>query len=149
MLGVIVGMDRVVVSVTADLDFTLENRVEELVEPVDIDNMEGIPVSIETIQETFEGTQGEEGPVGVGPEDIANYPGVIAGQDGDYELAKETVNYELNRIYRDIDEAPYKIRDLGIQVVVDSIRGFDGDEVQLLTAQEQNTVEDGIASILN
>src|SRR5699024_3427567 len=53
MLGTIVGMDNVIVSVTADIDFTEENRVEELVEPVDIDDMEGLPVSIETIQESY------------------------------------------------------------------------------------------------
>lgn len=149
MLGAIVGMDKVITSVTADVDFTNENRVEELVEPVDIDSMEGIPVSIETIQETFEGNQAEGGVVGTGDEDIANYPGVVGGQDGDYELTKETVNYELNRIQKDIAESPYKVRDLGIQVVVDSIRSVDGDNVELLTQQEQNAVEEGIESILS
>src|SRR5699024_864229 len=47
MLGAMLGNERVVVSVTADVDYTDENRVEELVEPVDVDNMEGIPLSIE------------------------------------------------------------------------------------------------------
>src|SRR5699024_1106869 len=56
MLGAMVGMDRVVVSVTADIDFSKENRGEELVDPVEVDNMEGIRGSIETICETFEGT---------------------------------------------------------------------------------------------
>lgn len=149
MLGVMVGMDRVVVSVTSDIDFTNESRTEELIEPVDVDNMEGIPVSIETITETFEGAQTEGGVVGTGEEDIANYPAATAGQDGDYELVKETINYELNRINRDIAESPYKVRDLGIQVVVDSVRGFEEDELQLLSQQEQNTVEQGITSILN
>src|SRR5699024_10425836 len=97
MLGVMVGMDSVFVSVTSDIDFTSENRTEELVEPVDVDNLEGIPVSIETITETFEGAQGEGGVVGTGDEDIANYPAAQAGQDGDYELVKDTINYELNR----------------------------------------------------
>src|SRR5699024_1378330 len=49
MLGAMLGNERVVVSVTADIDYTDENRVEELVEPVDVDNMEGIPLSIENI----------------------------------------------------------------------------------------------------
>src|SRR5699024_6609135 len=40
MIGAMVGMDRVIVSVTADIDFTKENRSEELVDPVDLDNME-------------------------------------------------------------------------------------------------------------
>ena len=149
MLGVMVGMDSVVVSVTADIDYTTENRVEELVEPVDIDAMEGIPVSIETIHETFEGNQAEGGVVGTGEEDIANYPAAVQNQDGDYELVKETVNYELNNIYREIAESPYKIRDLGIQVVVDSVIGREDDEVMLLSTAEQNAVEEGIQSILS
>src|SRR5690625_428958 len=149
MLGVMVGMDNVVVSVTADVDFTNENRIEELVEPVDVDNMEGIPLSIETIQETYTGAQPEGGIAGTGEEDVANYPGEIEGNDGDYELAKETINFELNRIHRDIIESPYKVRDLGIQVVVNNNLSNVNEEVQLLSQQEQNNVEQGISSILN
>lgn len=149
MLGTMVGMDNVIVSVTADIDSTEETRVEELIEPVDIENMEGLPISIENIHETYSGGDGAGGLVGVGEEDIANYPGVTAGQDGDYELVKESVNNEFNRIYKDIAESPHKIRDLGIQVVINNVRGFDGDELQLLSIEEQNTVEDGINSILN
>ncbi|HLS22793.1 MAG TPA: flagellar basal-body MS-ring/collar protein FliF [Pseudogracilibacillus sp.] len=149
MLGAMVGMDRVLVSVTADIDFTKENRHEELVEPVDIDNMEGIPVSIETIRETFEGTDEGPGVVGTGEEDIPNYPAVLQGQDGDYELVKDTINYELNRINREIVEAPYKVRDLGVQVVIDNVIGVDDGELQLLSQQEQGAVEEGVASILN
>lgn len=150
MLGAMVGLDRVVVSVTADIDFTSENREEELIEPVDIDNMEGVPVSVENIRETFEGTDMDAGVVGTGDEDIPNYPAGIGGQDGDYELVKDTINYELNRINREIVEAPFKVRDLGVQVVIDNVVGVDeDDELQLLTQQEQNEVEDGVASILD
>lgn len=149
MLGMMVGMDRVVVSVTADIDYSKENRREELVEPVDVENMEGIPISIENITETFEGSGQGAGIVGTGEEDIPNYPAGLQGQDGDYELVKDTVNYELNHIYRDIVEAPYKIRDLGIQVIVDNVIGVDDDEILLLSQQEQNTVGQGIESILN
>lgn len=147
MLSAIVGADKVITSVTADIDFTNENRIEDLVEPVDIDTMEGIPVSIETIQETFEGTDEIGGVAGTGEEDIANYPGVMQGEGGDYDLAKETVNYEFNNIKKEIAEAPYKIRDLGIQVMVDNTRVVDGEVVEL-TQQELNAVEEGMASIL-
>src|SRR5690625_3402890 len=149
MLGTMLGNDQVVVSVTADIDFTIENRVEELVEPVDVDNMEGIPLSIENIHETFEGNQAAGGVVGTGDEDIPNYPAGEGDGDGDYELVKETINYELNRIHREIAETPYKLRDLGIQVVVDNVLEEDDDNVVLLSQQEQGTVEEGITSILN
>lgn len=53
MLGRLVGQDKVMVSVTADLDFTQENREEKLVEPVDKDNMQGIAVSAEKLMKHF------------------------------------------------------------------------------------------------
>ena len=31
----------------------------------------------------------------------------------------DTINYEVNRIRKEIVESPYKIRDLGIQVMVE------------------------------
>src|SRR5690625_4683337 len=69
MLDTMIGLGKVIVSVTADVDFTAENRVEELVEPVDLENMEGLPVSIETIHETYSGGSLGEGIVGSGEED--------------------------------------------------------------------------------
>lgn len=149
MLDTMVGLGKVIVSVTSDIDFTTENRVEELVDPVDLDNMEGIPVSIETIHETYSGSAIDEGVVGSGEEDIPNYPAVEQGADGDYELIKEKINNEFNRIRRDIVESPYKIRDLGIQVAIDNVLSIEGDEVQYLSLQEQESVEEGITSILN
>ncbi|WP_249869788.1 flagellar basal-body MS-ring/collar protein FliF [Oceanobacillus saliphilus] len=147
MLGTMVGADNVLVSVTADIDFTQENRTEELVEPVDIENMEGLPVSLETIQESYSG-DGTGGVVGVGDEDITNYPGGANG-NGEYELDKETINYEFNRIRREIVESPYKVRDLGIQVAVDNVTNSNGDGIEYLTQQEQIAVEEGFYSILD
>lgn len=149
MLGAMVGAESVIVSVTADIDFTKENRIEELVDPVDLENMEGLPVSIESIHETYSGNAGANGVVGAGDEDVLNYPAGDGGDDGEYELVKETINNEFNRIRKDIVESPYKVRDLGIQVAVDNVLENDGDDIQYLTQQEQNAVEAGISSILN
>ncbi len=57
MLGTMMGQDKVVVSVTSDIDFTKENRTEDLVEPVDKENMEGITVSAERVSETYSGQE--------------------------------------------------------------------------------------------
>src|SRR5699024_11943764 len=73
MLGAMVGTDNVVVSVTADIDFTKENRIEDLVDPVDLDNMEGLPVSIETIHEAYSGNPPVGGTAGTGNEDVPGY----------------------------------------------------------------------------
>src|SRR5699024_8955256 len=98
-------------------DFTQENRVEELIDPVDLENMEGLPVSIETIHETYSGNPPVGGVAGQGEEDINGYEAVDGSGDGEYELVKEMINNEFNRIRKDIVESPYKVRDLGIQVV--------------------------------
>lgn len=148
MLGVMVGNDKVVASVTTDLDFTQENRVEQRVEPVS-DEVEGLPISIESIHETYTGEGSPEDVAGAGDEDIFNYPAGDSGV-GDYELIQESVNYEFNRIQREIVESPYKIRDIGIQVAIDNRKDTVDEEGQLefLTAAEQAEVEAGIASIL-
>lgn len=149
MLDTMIGLGKVIVSVTADVDFTAENRVEELVEPVDLENMEGLPVSIETIHETYSGGSLGEGIVGSGEDDIPNYPALDQGADGEYELVKEMINNEFNRIRKNIVESPYKIRDLGIQIAVDRVQAVEDGEVQYLSPQDQLSVEEGIESILN
>ncbi|CAM3752066.1 flagellar basal-body MS-ring/collar protein FliF [Alkalicoccus chagannorensis] len=121
MLGTMMGQNKVVVAVSTDIDFTQENRQEELVEPVDEETNEGIAMSVERITETYEGEEFEDGGVpGAGEDDIPAFPGVIGGGgDGDYERIEERINNEVNRISRDIVESPYMIRDISIQVMVE------------------------------
>ncbi|WP_121639907.1 flagellar basal-body MS-ring/collar protein FliF [Virgibacillus sp. Bac330] len=150
MLGAMVGPGNVIVSVTSDIDFTQENRTEELVEPVDLENMEGLPVSIETIQETYEGNGAAAGGVsGTGEEDVANYQATDEDGDGEYEMTKETINNEFNRIRKNIVESPYKIRDLGIQIAVNRAKTTEESDVEYLSQQEEAAVEEGISSIVN
>ncbi|MDG5788193.1 flagellar basal-body MS-ring/collar protein FliF [Evansella sp. AB-P1] len=120
MLGTLVGQDKVLVTVSTDIDFTQENRQEQLVTPVNTENDSGIAVSIERITETFTGDEVPEGGIpGTGETDIPGYPGVAGGNSGDYERMEERINNEVNRIQREIVESPYKIRDIGIQVMVE------------------------------
>ncbi|GLB59352.1 flagellar basal-body MS-ring/collar protein FliF [Cytobacillus sp. NCCP-133] len=125
MLGTLMGHDKVVVSVTADIDFTQENREENLVAPVDEENMEGIAISAQKITETFTGNGeaaggftpagGNDEPAGTdAPEYLEN-----GAANGDYERIEETINNEVNKIRKEIVESPYKVRDLGIQVMVE------------------------------
>ncbi|KMJ55596.1 flagellar M-ring protein FliF [Bacillus sp. LL01] len=125
MLGTVVGQDKVLVSVTTDIDFTQENRQETLVEPVDTENIEGIAVSIERITETYTGEGTPPGGVEGTGEGIPNFPGAVGQGDSEYERTEDRINNEVNRINRDIVESPYKIRDLGIQVMVEPPEGMD------------------------
>lgn len=149
MLGTIVGMEQVIVSVTADIDFTQENRTEELIEPVDVESVEGLPISIEKIYETYSGNPPAGGTAGTGEEDVPGYEGEDDEDDGDYELDKETINNEFNHIQKDIVESPYKVRDLGIQIAVDNVKEREGDDVTHLSAEDQTDVESGISSVVD
>lgn len=122
MLGTIMGRDKVAVSVTTDIDFTQENREENLVEPVDEENMAGIEISAQRINETYSGDaagtggipQSEDASDSLGSSYVEGTTG-----SGDYEKSDETINSEVNRIKKEIVESPYKVKDLGIQVMVE------------------------------
>ncbi|SFK26747.1 flagellar M-ring protein FliF [Halobacillus dabanensis] len=150
MLGMMIGQQKVIATVTADIDFTKENRVEELVEPVDPETMEGLPVSVERIEEAYEGGIPEGGVPGEGGEDIPGYQAGAEGSGGDYEMNRETINNEFNRIKRNIEESPYKVRDLGIQVAIDNTKGTGADgEMEYLSAAEEQTVQESVQSIVD
>ncbi|MDQ0337262.1 flagellar M-ring protein FliF [Caldalkalibacillus uzonensis] len=118
MLGRIFGMENVVVSVFANVDFSKENREEHFVEPV-VDD-EGIAISIERIQEMFEGQGTPPGGIaGTGDADVTGYQGTLAGGESEYERVEERINQEVNRIHRQIESSPYKVTDLSINVGLD------------------------------
>lgn len=121
MLGTLMGQDKVIVSVTTDIDFQKENREENLVEPVDKEKMEGIQISAQRISETFTGNSPVEGGTPEGEDPTDNFTSFVEGGvgGGDYEKIEETINNEVNRIRKEIVESPYKIRDIGLQVMVE------------------------------
>ncbi|WP_050614773.1 flagellar basal-body MS-ring/collar protein FliF [Bacillus testis] len=124
MLGTIMGQDKVVASVTADVDFSQEKREENLVTPVDEENMAGIAISAKKLSETFSGKGAGAGGVPQGEDSsdaIGSSSQYVEGSDnnGDYEKTEETINNEVNRIKKEVVESPYKVKDLGIQVMVE------------------------------
>ncbi|MDP4161469.1 MAG: flagellar basal-body MS-ring/collar protein FliF [Bacillota bacterium] len=128
MLGTLMGQDKVVVSVSADVDFTQEKREENLVEPVDKANMKGIAISAQKISETFTGKGASAGgtPQAQTPADsLGSTYAQGAGSNGDYEKIQDQMNYDVNHIKRQISESPYKVRDLGIQVMVEPPKPSD------------------------
>ncbi len=120
MLGLILGRDKVVVSVMASVDFTKEKREENLVEPTDKENNEGIDISVERIKESYsgEGAAVNEA-TSTGETDIANYPGAGGAGNSKSEKIEERINREVNRINRQIELSPYTINDLTVNVGVE------------------------------
>ena len=158
MLGTIMGFEKVVTSVTADIDFTQENREENLVTPVDEENMRGIAISAQRLTETFTGNANQVGgvPQGSDPADAGATQYIEGtGENGDYDKSEETLNYEINRIQKQIIESPYKIRDLGIQVMVEppnpeNLNSFPEerreDIRQLLSTIVRTSIDKGIGT---
>lgn len=147
MLGTMMGQDKVVVSVTTDIDFKQENRKEDLVQPVDEENVEGIAISAQRITETYTGNGAEAAGVPEAENVTDNFTDYQEGTtgDGDYERVEETVNNDVNRISREIQESPYKIRDLGIQVMVEPP---EADNPASLDASVQDDIEQILSTIV-
>ena len=146
MLGTLMGNDKVVVSVTTDIDFKQENRQENLVEAVDEENMAGIEISAQRITETYSGDNAASGTpeAETGTDNFVNYDEVTSG-DGDYERVEETINTDVNRITKNIQESPYKIRDLGIQVMVEPPNPADAAS---LSADVREDIEQILSTIV-
>lgn len=147
MLGTMMGPEKVVVSVTTDIDFKQENREESLVTPVDEESMDGIALSVQRITETFTGNGPVTGGTLEGSDPTDNRTGYVEGafSNGDYERVEETVNNEVNRIRREIVESPYKIRDIGIQVMVEPPVAEDASS---MPAGLQNDIEQILTTII-
>lgn len=159
MLSTLMGQDKVVVSVTTDIDFKQENREENLVLPVDEENMSGIEISAQRISETFTGenpvvggTPAEEDPTDNGTSYVAG-----SSSNGDYERLEDTINSEVNKIRKEIVESPYKIRDIGIQVVVEPPspedvtsmpEGVQDDIEQILSTIIRTSIDKGEVGVL-
>lgn len=147
MLGTMMGQDKVIVSVTTDIDFKHENREESLVTPVDEENMEGIALSVQRITESFTGNGPVAGGTLEGEDPTDNGTGYMEGgfSNGDYEKIEETINNEVNRIRKEIIESPYKIRDIGIQVMVEPPVA---DDVASMPADLQDDIEQILTTII-
>lgn len=121
-LGPMVGIDNMVVSVVATLNF--DRRVTEAnnVLPLPGNDNRGIIISEQRTSETVTGTGGGVGGIaGTGETDIANYPGTLGtSSTSTSERTSDIVNYEPSRVRDVIEAAPYKVQDVAINVGIDS-----------------------------
>ncbi|MBM7705980.1 flagellar M-ring protein FliF [Chryseomicrobium aureum] len=120
MLSMLMGQDKVIVSVTASVDFTTERREENLVQAPIEETNEGLDISVERIVESYTGESGlDEDATGTGEGEIPNFPGVDGAETSDSERTEERINREINRIQRQIEKNPYIIDDLTINVGIE------------------------------
>ncbi|WP_284036427.1 flagellar basal-body MS-ring/collar protein FliF [Neobacillus sp. 114] len=119
MLGTIMGHDKVMIQAFVRLNFDQVKTEENLVEPVNKETNEGIVISAEKISKTYKGQDNSTGVTGTGETDIPGYTAEGAAQGTTSEELENRVNYEVNRITKNIVQSPYKIEDLTINVGVE------------------------------
>lgn len=123
-LSTLTGPDKVDVLVFSKLNFDKENRKEDLVTPVDTENMKGIEISSQIISNSYSGQGNTTGGVaGTGAQDVSGYPSSTGSGTSTSEESSETRNYEVNRITKDIIASPYTVKDLTINVAVEPPNG--------------------------
>ncbi|WP_294740847.1 flagellar basal-body MS-ring/collar protein FliF [uncultured Exiguobacterium sp.] len=132
MLSVVLGPQKALVSVTADVDVTKRQEEQKLVEPVDPDKIQGIVTSAEKVAEAYTGAA-NQGTAGTGENETINFPTGNGGAGDTSDKTHDIINYEVNRITKQISGAPYEIRDLGIQIIVEPPKGQTQIDPQLQT----------------
>jgi len=122
MLGTIIGRDKVFVYTYVKLNFDKVKTKANLVEAPNTESNEGIAISVEKIQKTFNGSTADPGGVsGTGATEVPGYPGngISEMATTESEELETRVNNEVNRISKDIIESPYVIEDLTLNVGVE------------------------------
>lgn len=119
MLGTIMGQDKVMIQAFVRLNYDQVKQEENLVEPVNKETNEGIVISAEKISKTYNGQANPAGVTGTGETDISGYAAQGTAQGTKSEELENRVNYEVNRITKNIVQSPYKIEDLTINVAVE------------------------------
>ncbi|MDQ0090628.1 flagellar M-ring protein FliF [Paenibacillus anaericanus] len=119
-LSKLTGPDKIEVLVASKLNFDQISEKDNLVTPVDLENMKGIEISAQKLQESYTGEGDASGGVpGTGTQDVPGYPTTDTQGGSTSDKSSSTINYEVNRITRDIVASPYVIKDLTINVAVE------------------------------
>ncbi|WP_123040037.1 flagellar basal-body MS-ring/collar protein FliF [Cohnella candidum] len=116
-----VGMDNMVISVVSTLNFDKKSTEANTVVPLPNNDNNGIVISKESTTESSTGTDGSAGGVaGTGQTDVTNFPGGSSSSTSTSESTHDIVNYEPSRVKDLIESAPYKVKDVSINVGIDS-----------------------------
>ncbi|ECH9276621.1 flagellar M-ring protein FliF, partial [Salmonella enterica subsp. enterica] len=110
----------------------------------DTENMKGIEISAQKVQKSYTGAASPtSGVPGTGQEDVVNYPSAETSGGSSSEESSSTINYEVNRITKDIIASPYVIKDLTINVAVEPPVGQD-----TLDENTQSAIENILKNIV-
>jgi len=122
VLGGVLGPNKVIPMVFANLNFDDKSSVQNLVTPVDTANIAGIPISSQESSSSSTSDGGTSGGVaGTGTTDVPGYPSTTtSGGKSTSEQTQKTVNLEVNHITNTIKSSPFIVTDLSLSVGIDS-----------------------------
>ncbi|MFD1990924.1 flagellar basal-body MS-ring/collar protein FliF [Paenibacillus nicotianae] len=141
-LGRLLGPERVNVLVASNLNFDQKNSKEDLVQPVDTENMKGIEISAQQIQESSTGSSTpDSGVAGTGSTDTPTYPGGSSSGSNESEKSQSTINYDVNKIHNEIVSSPYFVKDLTINVAIDPVAGQTQAQQDAVNTEVQKMLE--------
>ncbi|ROR01870.1 flagellar basal-body MS-ring/collar protein FliF [Desulfosoma caldarium] len=115
MLARVVGADKVTAQVSVELDFSRLEMAEDIYDPDS--------AVVRSQQRVLENSQGAASKARGNPDAPINIEGRLLQTDNtqpkSFSRQKETVNYEINRVSRQILRAPGTIKKLSVAVIVD------------------------------
>ncbi len=119
MLEQLLGANRVITRVSLGLDFSRAQVTEEIYDPDS--------AVVRSQQRSLESSTGRDLNPRGNPDRPVNLEGRLVGtddvdkQDGQkgYDRQRETVNYEINRVARQVVHAPGSVRNVSVAVIVD------------------------------
>ena len=107
-LSKLTGPEKVEVLVASTLNFDQVTQKDNLVTPVDTENMKGIEISAQKIQKSYTGqANGVGGIAGTGEQDVPGYPSAGTGNGSSSEDRITSYNVCYTKLLRmDIPEHP-------------------------------------------
>ncbi len=139
MLGDALGAGKVIAKVTADIDFDKVVRTEELFDP---DSQ-----VVRSEQNTTEQVTGAVPPGGVvGVQSLTpgtqNTQSTGPGSGARRNNEKQTLNYEINKVIKQVEETTGEIKKLYVSVMVDGVLVGDPPTYQARSAEEMTKLLD-------
>ncbi|TCZ79960.1 flagellar M-ring protein FliF [Paenibacillus albiflavus] len=147
ILGVLFGPDKVIVNVTANMNFDQVKKVEQLVTAPNQEEQKGLEISLQEAAKSYtsDGSGAAGGTPGTGQQDVPNYVGQGSTGKTNSEENSKTINYEINRITNNIVQSPYAVKDLSITVGIEPAVPNDPTS---LSQETKDYVQNALVSIV-
>lgn len=147
ILGVLFGPDKVIVNVSANMNFDQVKKVEQLVTAPNQGEQKGLEISLQEAAKSYttDGGAAAGGVPGTGQQEVPNYVGQSSSGKSNGEESSKTINYEVNRITNNIVQSPYAVKDLSITVGIEPQIPEDPNS---LSQETKDYVQNALVSIV-